>query len=77
MGLYVNQENSRTKLQERVAAELRAKAARVQDVEGDLPDGIEDSAYVEKTRTTTTISRVWLLGFIVAFFIVILLATSN
>lgn len=77
MGLYVNQENSRTKLQERVAAELRAKAARVQDVEGDLPDGIEDSAYVEKTRTTATVSRVWLLGFIFAFFIVILLATSN
>lgn len=77
MGLYINQQNSRTKLQEKIAAELRAKAAQVQDVSGDMPDGIEDSAYVEKTKNGTTISRVWVFAIVIAAFFVILLATAK
>ena len=77
MGLYINQQNSRTKLQEKIAAELRAKAAQVQDVSGDMPDGVEDSAYVEKTNNGTTISRVWVFAILVAAVFVILLATAK
>ncbi len=77
MGLYINQQNSRTKLQEKIAAELRAKAAQVQDVSGDTPDGVEDSAYLERTKNGTTISRVWVLGIIIAALFIMLLATAK
>lgn len=77
MGLYINQQNSRTKLQEKIAAELRAKAAQVQDVSGDVPDGVEDSAYLERTKNGTTISRIWVLGIVIAAVFIILLATAK
>ena len=77
MGLYVNQQNSRTKLQERIAAELRAKATQVQDVSGDTPDGVEDSAYLERSNSGTSISRTWVLVIIVIAIFILLLATAK
>ena len=77
MGLYLNQQNSRTKLQERIAAELRAKAAQVQDVSGDAPDGVEDSAYLERSNRGTSISRIWVLVIIVIAIFILLLATAK
>jgi ribose 5-phosphate isomerase RpiB len=77
MGLYINQQNSRTKLQEKIAAELRAKAAQVQNVGGDAPDGVEDSAYLERTKNGTTISRMGVLAIIIAGLFIVLLATAK
>lgn len=77
MGLYINQQNSRTKLQEKVAAELRAKAAQVQSVEGEMPDGIEDSAYLRGTRQSGSFSRKWFLFILLAVVLVVLFATAK
>lgn len=77
MGLYINQQNSRTKLQEKVAAELRAKAAQVQSVEGEMPDGIEDSAYLRGTRQSGSFSRKWFLFILLAVALVVLFATAK
>lgn len=77
MGLYINQQNSRTKLQEKVAAELRAKAAQVQSVEGEMPDGIEDSAYLRGTRQSGSFSRKWFLFILLVVALVVLFATAK
>ena len=66
MALFVNQENTRSKLQERLAAELSEKAKkRAQDEAADLPDGVKDSNYLKDTKQTTSLAWVWaLLGII-------------
>ena len=72
MALYVEQENNKTKLQERIAADLREKAVRNSLANGDKPEikgfSPEDSKYLEGTKETTGLMFVWfLLG--VAFLI--------
>ncbi len=61
MGQYLNQRDNRSELQQRLDAELRAKAAAKSKVEADRPDGVEDSAYIEGTKQTTTLDWVWVL----------------
>ena len=55
MGLFVNQNDQRSELQERIAAELRekAKASSLQEKAG--LDGVEDVRYLENTKQTTTL----------------------
>lgn len=67
MGLFVQQNSNRTKLQERLAAELSEKAKKkAETVSGDLPDGVDDSRYVEGTKTTTSLAWVWILIIVAA-----------
>lgn len=72
MGRYLEQTESRSELQQRIAADLRAKAAARAKQEGkdagyfDAPDGIEDSAYIQNTKRTTTLSWAWVLIFFMA-----------
>ena len=61
MGQYLNQRDGRTELQQRLDAELRAKAAANSKTESERPDGIEDSAYIEHTKVTTSLDWVWLI----------------
>lgn len=75
MALFVNQNDKRTELQERVAAELRAKNAERAKIEGEKMDGVDDQSYLKDMKTTTGLAWVWvaILVFIVAatiFFIV-------
>ena len=72
MALYMKQENNRTKLQERIAAELREKAIR-NSLSGDNPEkpkaqgfDPENSSYLEGTKETTGLAFVWLLVFVAA-----------
>lgn len=55
MGLHMNQRDSRSELQNRLDAELRAKAAAKRQTGDEAgPDGVDDSRYIEKTRQTST-----------------------
>lgn len=65
MGLYMNQKDNRSELQQRLDAQLRAKAAERLKQETEAPDGIEDSAFIEHTKRTTTLAWAWV--FIVLF----------
>ena len=58
MALYVRQNENRSKLQERVAAELQEKA-KAQQLETNRPDGVNDSRYMEGTKKTTSLAWVW------------------
>ncbi len=68
MALFINQNSNRTKLQEKLAAELQEKAKKRAEMENsDLPDGVEDSNYLKDTKPTTTLAWVWVL---IALFVV-------
>lgn len=64
MGRYFEQTESRSELQQRIAADLREKAAQkakqegepVPDVSGEL---IENSEYLKDTKATTTLAPAW------------------
>lgn len=62
MALFVNQNSNRTKLQEKLAAELQEKAKQ-KAAAGDTktPDGVHDSAYLEGTKQTTSLAWIWVL----------------
>lgn len=61
MGIIIKQEDNRSELQKRVAATLTDKAKKKLDVPDDLPDGVDDSAYIEGTRQTTSLAWIWIL----------------
>ncbi|MBQ69847.1 hypothetical protein CL689_07420 [Candidatus Saccharibacteria bacterium] len=69
MALFMKQEEGRTELQKKLAAELQAKAR--QPKPGDLPDGVEDAAFVKGTKQTTSLAGVWVM--IVLAIIVVLI----
>ena len=62
MGLYVKQSDTRSQLQDKLAAELQERA-RAKAKESELPDGVDDSAYIEGTKRTSSLAWVWLLIF--------------
>lgn len=71
MSLFIRQENERTELQKRIAAELAEKAKKKADAgTGDRPDGVEDSAYIQGTKKTTSLAWAWIL---IAIAVVVLL----
>ena len=78
MALFVNQQNERTELQQRIAAELAEKAKK-KSLENDKerPDGITDSAYLEKTKTTTSLAWAWVLISVAAVGILIWLVVIS
>ncbi|MDB5180274.1 MAG: hypothetical protein JWO54_32 [Candidatus Saccharibacteria bacterium] len=60
MALYVKQTDTRSQLQEKLAQELQDKA-REKAKEAELPDGVDDSAYIESTKVTSSLAWAWIL----------------
>lgn len=75
MGLYLQQNNERSELQRRIAAELNEKAKKKADIDTSKPDGVTDSAYLEQTKTTTSLAWIWLLIVVVFVGVLIWLVT--
>lgn len=64
MGLYVRQDDKRSELQEKIAADLRAKAAAraKADIEGPQYDGEKDASIVKGTHSSSAaLLAVWLI----------------
>ncbi len=61
MGLFVNQQDRRSELQERIVAELREKAKSSSLRDDAVLDGVEDIKYLEGTKQTTTLAWAWIL----------------
>ncbi len=67
MGIIYNQQDGRSELQKRLAQELSEKAKKKHlDPASELPDGVEDSAYIEGTKKTTSLAWVWVLIILIA-----------
>lgn len=78
MALFIQQNDNRSKLQERLETELRAKAKARADVDTTLPDGVEDSGYLKDTKKTTTLAWVWIAIILLALFgFIFFFITSN
>jgi multisubunit Na+/H+ antiporter MnhC subunit len=66
MGLYITDQGKRSKLQERVAAELRQKMSETeQTVEPEMPDGVEDSRYIKDYQKSRPIPRGAVLAIVI------------
>jgi Flp pilus assembly protein TadB len=77
MALFMNQQNDRSELQKRIAAELAEKAKKKSLEPGaDRPDGVSDSAYLEQTKTTTSLAWVWVLIIIAAIGVILWLVVA-
>ena len=73
MALFVNQENTRTKLQQKIAADLKKKKKKDSGAgSADRPDGITDSAYLKNTKQTTSLAWAWVLIVVMVVGVVIL-----
>lgn len=59
MALFIRQSEDRSKLQERLAAELQEKARA--KAEQKAPDGVTDSNYLKDTKETTSLAWVWVV----------------
>ena len=70
MGLFVNQQDQRSELQERIAAELREKAKASSLQEKATMDGVDDIRYLEGTKQTTTLA--WILIAIMAGVVIVM-----
>lgn len=67
MGRYIEQNDSQTEYQKRLAADLQAKAiAKMQASDAEAPDGVEDAAYIKGTKATTGLAPVWGVVFLLA-----------
>jgi len=65
MALFVRQDENRTELQKRLAAELLERSKQRTQL-ADRPDGVEDSQYIKGTKTTTSLAWVWIVIILVA-----------
>ncbi|MDO4712478.1 MAG: hypothetical protein Q4B05_01050 [Candidatus Saccharibacteria bacterium] len=69
MGLFISQNDTRSKLQEKIAADLQAKVKQVQAGDASF-DGAEDIGYLEGTKQTTTLAWAWIIIAIMAAVVV-------
>ena len=78
MALFIRQNDNRSQLQERLAAELQERAKQKAQ-KADLPDGVEDSAYIKDTKPTTSLAWVWILVVLAVIILVtwIIIKTSS
>ena len=72
MGLFVNQQDQRSELQERIAAELREKAKASSLQEKATMDDVYDIRYLEGTKQTTTLAWAWILIAIMAGVVIVM-----
>lgn len=73
MALFIRQDDNRSELQQRLAAELQEKARKRAELDSAPSDDIEDSNYLKGTKKTTSLAWMWLL--IAIIFIVIIVAS--
>lgn len=70
MALFVRQTEDRSKLQERIASELQAKA-KTKALQENQSGDIEDSEYLKNTKSTTSLAGVWVVIVIIFVTIVV------
>lgn len=78
MGLFINKQNdSRSELQRRLAQELTDKARKKAELENnERPDGVDDSAFVNNTKTTSKLAWFWIAVFVIVVGVVVFLAAN-
>lgn len=57
----MKQDENRSELQKRVAQQLTEKAKKKDPNPADLPDGVDDSAYMKNTKQTSGLAMLWIV----------------
>ncbi len=70
MALFIRQNEERSKLQERLAAELQERTMKTQQI--DTKDTLEDQAYLKDTKKTSAHAWLWVVGMIAIIIAVLL-----
>lgn len=60
MALFIRQDDERSELQKRIAADLQTKAKKREEL-AKSPDLVEDSEYIKGTKKTTSLAWAWVL----------------
>jgi hypothetical protein len=78
MALFIRQNEQRSKLQERLAAELQERAKQ-RAIDDTPPDHVKDSRYIEHTTHTGRHAWVWLVvvGLLIVCFILYVVLRVN
>lgn len=78
MALFIRQNEERSELQRRIAAELQEKARSRAESENKL-ENIEDSQYVQGTKRTTSLAWLWLVvvGLAIAALVIIMMRANG
>lgn len=76
MALFVNQNDQRTELQKKIAAELQAKVIDRSRL-ADRPDGVDDSRYIEGMKKTTSLAWAWAIIIIAILGIIVWLTVLS
>ena len=78
MALFIRQNENRSQLQEKIAAELQQKSLNKAAEDAERPDGVKDSQYLKNTKNTSSLAWVWVLIFVAVVALVIgLIAISQ
>lgn len=76
MGLFIRQNDNRSQLQERLAAELREKA-RVRAAGSDPVDLTENSTYLKNTETTSKRAWIWFVALGALLLVLVVFALNS
>ena len=76
MALFIRQDDNRSELQQRLAAELQERT-KLKSKSTDLPDGVDDSQYLKGTKTTTSFAWIWIILTILVVILVIWLTMQS
>lgn len=76
MALFIRQSEERSKLQERLAAELQERAKKNAAL-NDRPDGVDDSRYMQGTKQTSRLAGVWIAVVVIAAVVFVWLTILN
>jgi len=76
MALFIRQDDERSELQKRIAADLQTNAKKREEL-AKSPDLVDDSEYIKGTKKTTSLAWVWILILIIAFSIAMWLIVTG
>lgn len=76
MALFIRQDDNRSELQERLVAELQARAKEREKI-NNHPDGVTDSEYMKNTSQTSNMAWLWILVILVVIGVIIWLTIFN
>mgnify|MGYP003510742385 CR=1 FL=1 len=76
MALFIQQTDNRSELQTRIAKELQDKA-RAKAKEAELPDGVNDSAFIKGTAQSTRAPWIWIVGIFFAIAAIVMLVINS
>ena len=72
MALFLNQQDKRSELQERIAADLRAKASQTELSDKPDFDGSKDIKFLDDFKQSKPVNWAWAVAIVIAIILIVL-----